>query len=78
MAFTATITSRGQLTLPRAAREAINSSTVEIDVRGEVVILKAIRSVAGVLSAYADPSKPVSLAKARETAWAEVARARKR
>lgn len=78
MAFTATITSRGQLTLPRAAREAINSSTVEIDVRGEVVILKAVRSVAGALSAYADLSKPISLAKAREKAWNEVARARKR
>ena len=76
MAVTATITSKGQLTLHRAARRALNSTTVVIDVEGETVVLRPARSVAGVLAKYAGPTRP--LHDIRERVWAEVTRAPKR
>lgn len=76
MAITATITSKGQLTLPRDARRALNSTTVVIDVEGEKVMLRPARSVAGALVQYAGPRTP--LREVREKVWMEVTRARKR
>ena len=42
MAYSATITSKGQITIPRAARQALNSSTVDIEVQGNLVILRPV------------------------------------
>lgn len=76
MSVTATITSKGQLTLPRDVRKALGSSTVEIEVVGEKVVLRPVRSVAGALSKYAGKEAP--LKEIREKVWEEVAHAKKR
>ena len=76
MTVTATITSKGQLTLPRDVRRVLNTTTVVIEVEGERVVLRPARSVAGALAKYAGPRTPIR--EVRERVWEEVARARKR
>jgi len=76
MTVTATITSRGQLTLPKEARRAIKTSTVVIQVDGETVVLRPARCVAGALAEYAGSKAP--LRDIREKVWREVARGPKR
>jgi AbrB family looped-hinge helix DNA binding protein len=76
MTVTATITSKGQLTLPRDVRRVLNTTTVVIEVEGEKVVLRPARSVAGALAKYARPNTP--LRQVREKVWGEVARGRKR
>lgn len=71
MLATAKVTSKGQLTLPRAARTALDSSTVEIEVQGNMVILRPVKSVAGSLNGYAVPAAP--LHEIREKVWKDVA-----
>jgi len=71
MAITATITSKGQITLPRDVRKALGSNTVEFRVNGETVMLMPVRSVAGALGKYA--GKKVPFKKVRESVWEEVA-----
>ncbi len=71
MAFTATITSKGQITIPRAARQALNSSTVDIEVQGNLVILRPIQSVAGSLAAYRSADE--NFGEIRDKVWQEVA-----
>jgi AbrB family looped-hinge helix DNA binding protein len=70
----ATVTSRGQVTLPRKVREALGSRFIEFDVRDNIVVVRPVRSVAGGLSAYA--RKPRPLAEVRDEVWKEVARAK--
>lgn len=72
MNATATITSRGQVTLPRRVRDAINSRFIEFDVRDDGVLVRPVRSVAGGLAAYARKHRP--LAEVRAEVWKEVAR----
>jgi len=72
MAFAATITSKGQITIPRVARKALNSSTVEIEVQGDLVILRPVRSVAGSLAKYAEGVAPLPFDEVREKVWEEV------
>jgi len=76
MTVTATITSKGQLTLPRDVRRVLNTTTVVIEVEGERVVLRPARSVAGALANYAGPHTPIR--EVRERVWEEVTRARKR
>ena len=76
MSLTATITSKGQLTLPRDVRKALGSNTVELKVDGETVVLTPIRSIAGALGKYAGGKAPFG--KVREKVWKEVAGAEKR
>ena len=76
MTVTATITSKGQLTLPRAVRRVLNSTTVVVEVVGETVVLRPARSVSGALTRYAGPRRP--LRDVRERVWGEVTRAPKR
>ena len=71
MAYSATITSKGQITIPRAARQALNSSTVYIEVQGNLVILRPVKSVAGSLSAYRLGDE--TLKEIRVKVWQEVA-----
>ena len=71
MAHSATITSKGQITIPRAARLALNSSTVDIEVKGNLVILRPVQSVAGSLAAYQRGAESFEVI--RDTVWQEVA-----
>lgn len=75
MSVTATITSKGQITLPRAMRKALGSSTVEIEIDGQTVVLKPVLSVAGALSEYGGDQTPIG--QVREVVWGEVADVRK-
>lgn len=76
MLATAKITSKGQLTLPRAARQALGSTTVDIEIIGETVILKPVKSVAGSLNRYAIIG--TSFQDIRDTVWEEVAHEKNR
>ncbi len=76
MSVTATITLKGQITLPKEVRKALGSNTVEIKVEGETVVLMPIRSVAGALGNYAGEKAPFD--EVREKVWEEVADAEKR
>ncbi len=71
MTYTATITSKGQITIPRMARQALKTTTVEIEVKGEEVILRPVRSVAGALAKYAKGTEDFSAI--RDKVWQEVA-----
>jgi AbrB family looped-hinge helix DNA binding protein len=73
MTFSATITSKGQITIPRAARAVLNSSTVELEIQGETVILRPVRSVAGSLAKYAKHGTAESIKEVRGKVWQEVA-----
>lgn len=73
MAFAATITSKGQVTIPRAARKVLNTSIVEFEIQGDLVILRPVKSVAGALAMYAEGVEPLPFDKVREKVWAEVA-----
>jgi AbrB family looped-hinge helix DNA binding protein len=71
MTYTATITSKGQITIPRLVRQLLNTSTVEIEVKGEEVILRPVQSVAGSLARYAQGGDDFS--RIRDKVWQEVA-----
>lgn len=70
----ATVTSRGQVTLPGMVREALDSRIIEFEVRDNLVLVRPVRSVAGGLAAYARKHRP--LAEVRAEVWKEVARAK--
>ena len=76
MSVTATITSKGQLTLPKEVRRILNTTTVEIEVLDGEVRLKPVRDVAGVLAQYARKEAP--LHEIREKVWEDVAHGKKR
>lgn len=78
MSFVATITSKGQITIPRDIRKVLGSNTVEIDVKDGEVILRPVKSVAGMLAKYGEGKEPVPLSEVRERVWEEVVRDRKR
>jgi AbrB family looped-hinge helix DNA binding protein len=71
MSVTAKITSKGQITIPRAARAALQTNIVEVEIQGEVVILRPVKSVAGALASYAKGKEP--FAEVRAKVWQEVA-----
>ena len=76
MSVTAKVTSKGQITLPRSAREALGSDVVEIEIEQGRVLLRPVRSQAGALRGFAKGDKPLS--EIREEVWGEVARDRER
>ena len=71
MPFSAKISAKGQVTLPRQVREFLGSNVVEFEIVGGKVVLHPVKSVAGALAAYA--SRKASLAEVRERVWQEVA-----
>jgi AbrB family looped-hinge helix DNA binding protein len=75
MSTTATITSKGQLTLPKEARRVLDTNTVEIEMLDGEVRLKPVRDVAGALAKYARKEAP--LHEVREKVWEEVAHGEK-
>ena len=70
MPVTAKITSKGQITLPRHVRKALNSDTVEIQVVEGKLLLTPVKSVAGILAKYA--AGEYSLVEIRDKVWQEV------
>lgn len=72
MSVTATITSRGQLTLPRSIRKLLNGSIVALEPTEAGILIKSVTSVAGALNAYAR-KEPEDFSTVRETVWKEVA-----
>jgi AbrB family looped-hinge helix DNA binding protein len=70
---TATITDRGQVTLPKSVRESLGGAkAVEFEVTDNVITLHAIPDMGGCLSKYAKiPAEP--LGEVRQKVWREVA-----
>jgi len=77
MSTTATITSKGQLTLPKEARRILDTNTVEIEMLDGEVRLKPVRDMAGALAQYARKGAP-PLHEIREQVWEEVVHGKKR
>lgn len=77
MSITATITSKGQITVPREIRKILGSTTVEFDVIDGEVRLRPVKSVAGALANYAKGKKSAPLHDIREEVWGEVALGKK-
>lgn len=71
MTITAKITSKGQITIPRAARMALKTNTVEVEIQGDSVILRPVRSVAGALAEYGKGKEDFDTVRAN--VWKEVA-----
>lgn len=73
MPSTATITSKGQVTIPREMRKILDSRTVEFEVINGEIRIRSVRSMASALSHYAGdkPAEPFSAV--REKVWNEVA-----
>lgn len=72
MSVTATITSRGQLTLPKSIRKLVKCTIVELEPTAAGILIRPVESVAGALSAYAR-KEPEDMAAVREKVWKEVA-----
>ena len=75
---TATVTNRGQVTLPKVVREALGESkAIEFTVVGNVIVINPIQNMAGSLAQYAKKDLPdKSFKEIREEAWAEAANAK--
>jgi bifunctional DNA-binding transcriptional regulator/antitoxin component of YhaV-PrlF toxin-antitoxin module len=71
MAFTAKITSKGQVTIPRRVSDVLESNTVEFIISDDTVIVRPVKSVGGALAKYA--AKHVPLKEVRKKVWKEVA-----
>ena len=71
---TAKVSSKGQITLPRAVRKALGTDHVRIVYSGGEVRIEAVNDVAGSLAQYAKGKKKVPFRSARERAWAAVVR----
>jgi len=76
MAFTAKITSKGQVTIPRKIREVLKSNTIEFALIDGSVIMRPVSSVGGALSSYAKGHK--AMREVRDKVWEEVAHAKAR
>ena len=70
MAYTAKITSKGQITIPRAIRKTLEGNVVEFQVTEGKVVLKAVKSVGGALRAYS--KGPGVFSQIRDKVWGEV------
>lgn len=66
-----TVTSKGQVTLPKPVRDFLRSKTVEFEISGDKVVMRPVRSVGGSLNRYAKEYKP--LEEVRNKVWEEVA-----
>jgi bifunctional DNA-binding transcriptional regulator/antitoxin component of YhaV-PrlF toxin-antitoxin module len=72
MSVTATITSRGQLTLPKSIRKLVSGNIVELEPTAAGILIRSVESVAGSLSAFARKDAE-DLSAVRETVWKGVA-----
>ena len=67
MRATATITSKGQITLPKAVRDQLGSRVVEFIAEGGRIELRPVESVAGAFSEYAKVG--ATMEEARQATW---------
>jgi len=67
MRITATITAKGQVTIPREIRNRIKGRIVEFVLENEKVELRSVQSAAGSLAEYSRGFIP--LEEAREATW---------
>lgn len=72
ISVTAKVTSKGQITLPKRAREALGSDVVEIEIEEGQVLRRPVRSLGGALREFA--KEPKSFSEIRENVWEAVAR----
>jgi bifunctional DNA-binding transcriptional regulator/antitoxin component of YhaV-PrlF toxin-antitoxin module len=73
MTATATITSRGQVTIPRKIREFLHAAVVQFEIVDETVVVRPIRSVGGRLAAYAS-RRTAPWESVRDQVWKEAVR----
>ena len=69
---TVKITSNGKITIPKAIRKRLKSSTVFFEVVNDNIVIRPVKDAAGSLSSYskdADPS--LSIKSMKEKAWEE-------
>lgn len=78
MSVTASITEKGQITLPKSIRAFLNSRIVEIDMIGDEVRIRPVKNVGGALAGYAKDRGVKPLSEIREEVWVEVADHEKR
>lgn len=64
---TATITSKGQITIPKAIRDRIPGRVVEFFVRDGEILLRPVESAAGALAEYAPHYIPLD--EVRDAVW---------
>ncbi len=67
MRITATITEKGQVTVPKAVRDRIRSRVIEFVMDGDGIQIRSVQSVGGSLAAYAGSFVP--LEEVREAVW---------
>lgn len=60
--------------MPRIVRDALGSRSVEFEVKGDLVLVRPVPSVAGGLAAYAKRVRPFT--EVRAEVWKEVSRAK--
>lgn len=69
MTYTAKITSKGQVTIPKEIREKLQSKIIEFEDKQDHIEIRPIKGVAGALRRYASRDK----LKNEETAWQHAA-----
>lgn len=67
MRITATITDKGQVTIPKAVRNRIKGRVIEFVIEDDRIEIKSIQSIGGVLSSYASSYTPLDVV--RESVW---------
>ena len=73
-AATATVTSRGQVTLPKVVRELLgDSKAVEFTVVDNIITLQPIPDKAGSLAQYAKDKPQMPFSEIRRQVWSKVA-----
>ena len=71
---TATVTSRGQITLPKVVREALgDSKAVEFTVVDNIITMQPIPDRAGSLAQYAKDKPEMPFKEIRRQVWSKVA-----
>lgn len=69
------ITKKGQVTIPKAIRERLKSSSVYFDVVDDTIVVKAVKDAGGSLHEYARNVKPgTPMKQIKEKAWEEAVR----
>jgi AbrB family looped-hinge helix DNA binding protein len=69
MRITATITAKGQVTIPLPVRKQLKGRIIEFILEGDRVEIRPVSNAAGSLSEYA--SEYVPLEEAREATWGD-------
>ena len=67
MRATASITSKGQVTLPKAIRDQLSGRVIEFVAEGGRIEIRSVESVAGSLSDFAKPG--ATMENARQATW---------